>query len=87
MPVEYDAYSVETERLERMPVLVKVGMGEAEHPAGILVSGHHSQPAIVVTFFGFVCKHGGRKCGISGFPSPITAQIQQSCHYANQYQE
>lgn len=80
VPVEYDTCSVEAERLERLPVLEKSGMGEAEHPAGILVSGHHSHSAVTVTPLGTVRKHGGGKCGIPDFPPPVPDDVQKCCN-------
>ena len=87
VPVERHADAVEAEGLERMPVLEKIGMGEAEHPAGIPVPGHHGQTAVAVTFFRLVRKQGGGKCGIPGLPPPISGQTGQAYRYARQYQE
>ena len=75
--VERHAYAVETEGLERMPVLEKVGTGEAEHPAGIPIPGHLRQAAEAVTFFRVVREQGSGKCGIPGFPPPVTGQTEQ----------
>lgn len=87
VPVERHADAVEAEGLERMPVLEKIGTGEAEHPAGIPVPGHHGQTAVAVTFFRLVRKQGGGKCGIPGLPPPISGQAGQAYRYARQYQE
>lgn len=82
MAVERHAYATETERLERMPVLVKIGMGEAEHTAGIPVSGHHSQTAVAVTVLGFIGEQGSGKSGFPGFLPPVPGQIGQAYRYA-----
>ena len=87
VPVERHAYALEAEGFERMPVLEKVGTGEAEHPAGIPVPGHHSQTAVAVTFFRLVREQGGGKCGIPGFLSPVTDKVNQHDRYADQYQK
>ena len=87
MAVERHADAPETERLERMPVLVKVGMGEAEHPAGVPVPGQHSQTAVTVTLLGFVGEQGGGKSGFPGFLPPVTGQPGQAYCYADQYQK
>ena len=67
MAVERHAYATETERLERMPALVKIGMGEAEHTAGIPVPGHHSQTAVAVTVLGFIGEQGSGKSGFERY--------------------
>ena len=87
MAVERHAYATETERLERMPVLVKIGMGEAEHTAGIPVPGHHSQTAVAVTVLGFIGEQGSGKSGFPGFLPPVPGQTGQAYRYADQYQE
>lgn len=87
MAVERHAYATETERLERMPVLVKIGMGEAEHTAGIPVPGHHSQTAVAVTVIGFIGEQGSGKSGFPGFLPPVPGQTGQAYRYADQYQE
>ena len=91
MAVERHAYATETERLERMPVLVKIGMGEAEHTAGIPVPRHPSQTlsstAVAVTVLGFIGEQGSGKSGFPGFLPPVPGQTGQAYRYADQYQE
>lgn len=69
---------METERLERMPVLEKVGMGEAEHTAGVPVTGHHCQTTMAVTFFGVVREQSGGKCGFPGFLPPVSDDVKST---------
>lgn len=87
IPVESDFYSMRLERLERLPVLEKVGARKAEHPARLPVPGHYRQTAVTVAFLGSVgCPCGGVR-RIPGFPSPVADDKPQPRNNAEQDQK
>lgn len=84
MSVKGHPDTVRLERLEWFPVLEKVGTGETEHPAGVPMTGHHSQTAENVAVF----LVGGQECcgksRSTGFPSPKTDDGKQQAHKGTQ---
>lgn len=75
MPVKDHPYAVRLERLERKMVLEPLGVREAEHTAGIPMTGYDRQTAIAVALPGVI----GHPCGsirrLSRFPPPIADDV------------
>lgn len=87
MPVKDHPYAVRLERLERKMVLEPLGVREAEHTAGIPMTGYDRQTAIAVALPGVI----GHPCGsirrLSRFPPPIADDVPQHTYKAEQNQE
>lgn len=87
MPVKGHSDAARLERFEGWMILEQVGVGEAEHSAGIPMPGQYRQPAVVVALFIAIGIPGCFKRRIPGFPPPVTDDTPQHPDNTEQSQE
>lgn len=87
MPVKGHSDAARLERLEGWMILEQVGVGEAEHTAGIPMPGQYRQPAVAVALFIAIGIPGCFKRRIPSFPSPVTDDTPQHPDNTEQSQE
>lgn len=87
MSVEDHPDAARLEGPEQAMLLEFIGVREAEHPAGVLVSGQYGQAAVTVAFFGDGGRLRGGERRFPGFPSPEADDTPQHSDQAEQDQK